>query len=312
MGTSNSIGIVGLGNMGGAMARHLVDEEWEVVGFDLDETIQETLGEYGVTITDSPAAVASRVDLVLTSLPNTRAVEAVYLGEESLPAGADGDLIALEMSTIAPETTAEIAASTDSIRIIDAPLSGGPENARIGKLTIMVGGDSSVSEIPRIKRAFDTLSGDVYYLGGLGAGHTTKLLNNQIGAITRAAAFEAAAIAAAQDVDWRAFLQVVRDSSGSSYQFRKRMPQVLNRDFEPGYTVEAGLKDLRLTLSMADTLEAHTPLTSIVYELNKQAFASGFDQEHITALIKLYERSIDQEVIADEPLDDDFLNWRDS
>jgi 3-hydroxyisobutyrate dehydrogenase-like beta-hydroxyacid dehydrogenase len=307
----HKIGVIGLGNMGGAMARHLVDEGWTVVGYDIDDEVLEAATEYGMKAGNSPRAVAADVDIVLTSLPTPDAVGAVYLGDDGILAADESDLVALEMSTIAPATTDKIAAAAKHLTFIDAPLSGGPENARIGELTIMVGGDPSVADRELIGTVFETLGTNIYYLGGLGAGHTTKLLNNQIGAINRAASFEAAAIAASRGVDWKSFLRVVRNSSGSSYQFRKRMPQLLNRDFEPGYTVEAGRKDLRLALDMADSVDAHTPLTASVYELNKRAIAEGFDGQHITSLAKLFERSVETPVESDEQIDEDFLDWRD-
>lgn len=303
------IGIVGLGNMGGGMARQLVDGGWTVYGCDLDDQLLDEARDYGINPVESPSELAKEVAIVGTSLPGPAAVKAVYLGNDGLDAGADGDLIALEMSTIDPGTTETTADSTENLTLIGSPVSGGPERAREGTLTLMLGGDMTVIEQPLVQDAIESLSENAYHLGGVGAGHTTKLLNNQIGAGVRAAVLEAAAIAAVQDVDWEAFMQVVRHSSGSSYQFRKKMPRALNRDFEPGFDIETSEKDIRLALEMANGVGANTPVTNEVYELYKRAIGKGIGDEDTTALVKLFEDTTSMPVQSEQTFADDFLDW---
>lgn len=309
MSDTGAIGIVGLGNMGSGMARNLVDNGWTVYGCDLDEHLVQDASDYGINPVATPAELADQVDIVGTSLPGPEAVKTVYLDENGLDAGADGDLIALEMSTIDPGTTETIAKSTENLTVIGSPVSGGPERAREGTLTLMLGGDRTVIEQPLVQDAIETLGENAYHLGGVGAGHTTKLLNNQIGAGVRAAVLEAAAIAAVQDVDWEAFMQVVRHSSGSSYQFRKKMPRALNRDFEPGFDIDTSEKDIRLALEMANSVGANTPVTNEVYELYKRAIGKGIGDEDTTALVKLFEDTTGVPVESDQSFDDDFLDW---
>lgn len=309
MSADRRIGIVGLGNMGGGMAKHLVDEDWTVFGCDPSKTARTDAQEYGIEIVESPAELADTVDIVGTSLPGPDIVEQVYLGEESLNQGADGALVAIEMSTIDPETTHKIDEEATSLSIIGSPVSGGPERARTGDLTLMVGGDTETINQDLVQAAFASLGANYYHLGDVGAGHTTKLLNNQIGAGVRAAVLEAAAIAAVQDVDWEAFMQVVRHSSGSSYQFRKKMPRALNRDFEPGFDIDTSEKDIRLALAMANSIGANTPVTNEVYELYKRAIGNGIGEEDTTALVKLFEDTTGVPVESDQTFDDDFLDW---
>jgi 3-hydroxyisobutyrate dehydrogenase-like beta-hydroxyacid dehydrogenase len=188
-------------------------------------------------------------------------------------------------------------------------VSGGPERARAGTLTLMLGGDKALISQDHVQHALDAIGENRYHLGPLGAGHTTKLLNNQIGAGVRAAVLEAAAIAAVQDVDWEAFMQVVRHSSGSSYQFRKKMPRALNREFEPGFDIQTSEKDVRLALELANSIGANTPITTEVYELYKRAIGAGLGAEDTTALVKLFEDTTGVPVESDQDYDDDFLDW---
>lgn len=311
MSAHDTIGVVGLGRMGGGMARHLVDDGWTVFGYDLDGDALAAAADYGVAPAESSADLAGRVDVVITSLPTPDSVEAAYLGDDGIAAGAGEGLVALEMSTIAPHTTESIVAAAPGLSFLDAPVSGGPERAREGTLTVMVGGDRPVFEDDRVQAALDAVGANVYHLGDVGAGHTTKLLNNQIGAGVRMAFLEAAAVAAVRDVDWEAFMQVVRHSSGSSYQFRKKMPRILNRDFEPGFELETSRKDIRLALEMADSEDVPTFVTSVVYELYKRAMAEGLGDEDTAALVKLFEDTTGVPVESDETFGEDFLDWSD-
>lgn len=310
MSSNTVVGVVGLGHMGGAMARNLVDSGYETVGFDVDADALATVVEDGVTPAESTADVATRADILITSLPTPPIAEAVYLGDDGVAEGATEDLVALEMSTISPDTTRSIVEES-GLTLLDAPVSGGPEKARSGGLTVMVGGERETYERENVQAVLETLGEDVYHLGGLGAGHTTKLLNNQIGSAVRAASLEAAAVAAVQGVDWEPFMQVVRHSSGSSYQFRKRMPRVLGRDFEPGFSTSNTRKDVRLALDMADAVDAPTPITSTVHELYKRAEGEGLGAEDSIAIVKLFEGTTGVPVESEERFDDDYLDWKD-
>jgi 3-hydroxyisobutyrate dehydrogenase-like beta-hydroxyacid dehydrogenase len=296
--------------MGGAMARNLVDSGYETVGFDVSEDMLSAAVEDGVTAAESTADTAARADVLVTSLPTPSIVEAVYLSEDGVAEGATEGLVALEMSTISPDTTRSIV-DKSGLTLLDAPVSGGPEKARSGDLTVMVGGDSETYKREDVREILETLGQEVYHLGDLGAGHTTKLLNNQIGSAVRAVSLEAAAIAAVQGVEWEPFMQVVRHSSGSSYQFRKRMPRLLGRNFEPGFSTSNTRKDVRLALEMADAVGAPTPITSTVHELYKRAEGEGLGEEDSISIVKLFERTTGVPVESQEPFDDDYLDWKD-
>jgi len=304
------VGVIGLGQMGGAMARKLFDSGYETVGFDLNEDVLAAAVEDGVTAAKSTADTAAQTDVLVTSLPTPSIVEAVYLGEDGVAESAAEGLVTLEMSTISPDTTRSIV-DESGLTMLDAPVSGGPEKARSGDLTVMVGGESETYNREDVQGVLQAIGQKVYYLGDLGAGHTTKLLNNQIGSAVRAVSMEAAAVAAVQGVDWEPFMQVVRHSSGSSYQFRKRMPRLLGRNFEPGFSTSNTRKDLRLALEMADTVDAPTPITSIVHELYKRAEGEGLGEQDSISIVKLFEKTTGVPVESKMLFDDDYLEWKD-
>ena len=225
--TGTPVGVIGLGKMGGTLAERLVGDNHTVYGYDLDDAAVDAAADVGVVPADSIDDVVSRAEIVLSSLPDPDAVRGVYLGDDGIVDAAAPGLIALETSTIDPDTTRaiETVAAEAGVDLLDAPVSGGIARAAQGTLTVMVGGDRSVFEDDRVQAVVDAFGQDVVYGGEIGSGHTLKLLNNMISAATAAAALEGAALAAEVGVDWEAFLDVVGTSSGSSYGFRKQVPR---------------------------------------------------------------------------------------
>jgi 3-hydroxyisobutyrate dehydrogenase-like beta-hydroxyacid dehydrogenase len=148
--STTAVGVVGLGKMGGNMAKHLVDEGFEVHGHDVQPEAREAFSEYGGTVAESARDVAHQSDVTITSLPNSDIVEAVYTGEDGL-VDESVETIFLEMSTIAPPTTEVLAEAIEGTPadLLDAPITGGPENSRDGTLTGLVGGEEAVFESHR-------------------------------------------------------------------------------------------------------------------------------------------------------------------
>lgn len=302
------IGIVGLGRMGGNMARCLLNNGFEIVGYDVSEAARQAAMDAGVRIGDSPAAVAADVEVVITSLPDPEIVDSVYRGEDGIIGGGPG--VAIEMSTIDPDTTEAIAAAGNAVgvRVVDAPVSGGPEAAREGSLSVIAG--ATPDGIPEtVKDVFGSLGKDVYYLGDVGDGHTVKLLNNMLSMGNTMLAMEAMALAAARGVDEARVFEVISNSGGSSNQFEKRTPRVLNRNFEPGFTVDFGRKDLGLALDTAEAMTFPLVATSVIHELFTEATAIGLGDEDIGAVVKLFERYADRVVEAEEEMDESYAGY---
>jgi 3-hydroxyisobutyrate dehydrogenase-like beta-hydroxyacid dehydrogenase len=311
--TELEIGVIGLGKMGGTLAERLVAKGHAVSGYDADEAAMEAAVDGGIVPADSIQGVVSQSEVVLSSLPDPDAVRTVYLGDGGVVETAEPGLVALETSTIDPQTTRDVedVAADSGITMLDAPVSGGIGRAEQGTLTVMVGGERSVFEEPRVQAVLDSIGQDIVYGGEVGAGHTLKLLNNMIGGVTAAAALEGAVLAAEVGVDWEAFLDVVGTSSGSSYGFRKQVPRALNRNFDATFTLDMGLKDSQLALDMAEAVDFPTPLADAMHQIRTAGVKKGYGDEGSQAIVKVFEEFADHRVEHPDGIDEGYLSWAD-
>jgi 3-hydroxyisobutyrate dehydrogenase-like beta-hydroxyacid dehydrogenase len=296
--------------MGRNIALHLLEEGFEVTGYDVREEVLETLADEGMSVADSPAGVAATTDIVVTSLPDSSVVEDVYLESDGIFEGATPGTVAIETSTIDPSvpvTLAEVSAEANC-QLLGAPVSGGPANARDGTLTVMASGSREVYDEESVHSVLDTLGTKLYYTGSIGSGHTLKLLNNMMSMGNLLLAMEAVALGAMNDVDGAVMLEVLGNSGGSSKMFEKRMPWVLNRNFEPRAPVEVAKKDLRTALNFAETQDYPLFLTGLVHQLYTMAGAR-VEGEDMCAVVKLYEDCTGVPVKSDRELDENYGHY---
>jgi 3-hydroxyisobutyrate dehydrogenase-like beta-hydroxyacid dehydrogenase len=236
-----AIGFIGLGNMGGRMTRRLVAAGFAVTGYDLRAGQAEAAGAAAAA---TAAAVCAQTDVVLLSLPDSRAVEAVVLGDGLLEVARPGQVI-IDLSTSAPSSTKRIAAALAErgTGYLDAGISGGAAAAERGTLTIMVGGPAAVLE--SVRWVFAPIAAKVVLMGGSGAGHSTKLLNNFLNAVTLAATAEVMVAARKAGLDLAAVLDVINSSSGVSFASTSRFPHIIRGDYlEGGLTGNLMTKDV--------------------------------------------------------------------
>jgi len=260
--TSQRIGVVGLGNMGGRIARRLLAAGHEVAGYDVDPQRAPATGVTGVA---SAADLASGADVVFLSLPDSAAVEqAVGAVEDHLRAGQ----VVVDLSTAAPRSTAALHARLlgRGVEFVDAGISGGAKGAEQGTLALMAGGDeATVDDLRPLLAAF---AAHVHYMGPPGSGHTAKLLNNFLNAVSLAATAEVMVAARAAGLDLHTFLDVVNHSSGASFATRERFPHIVDGDYlEGGLTGELMMKDVLLYVDLmrelgVPSLNAAGPLAS--------------------------------------------------
>ncbi len=305
-----TVGVIGLGRMGSQMAARLLDAEFDVVGFDIQEEPVRRVKEQGGVGAVSPGEVAEKSRVIVTSLPSPAIIEEVFCGDEGLLAGATGELTVLETSTSNPDTTTALAdvAAEEGVQVVDGPVSGGPESARAGTLTVMLGAENGDLDAAT-ESVVDSLGESVYYLGPVGAGHTTKLVNNVMTNGNRVLAMEAMTLGATQGVDLEQLYEVVSHSSGSSNQFEKRMPRVLNRTFDKGYAVDLARKDVKLALELANERTYPMMITSLVHELLTEASANGYGDEDPSAVVKLFEKTSGAVVESENPMDETFAGY---
>jgi 3-hydroxyisobutyrate dehydrogenase len=248
-----SCGVIGLGNMGGRIARRVANGGYEVKGFDLDVTRAAALG---VSSAPSPTSLANSVDVVLLSLPDSTVVEPVV--RELQPTLRPGQVV-VDLSTSAPSSTVELHAllAASGADFVDAGISGGAAAAEQGTLTVMAGGKAEA--VDSVRPLLGTFSSRVVYLGESGTGHTAKLLNNFLNGISLAATAEVMVAARKAGLDLRLLLDVLNHSSGINFATLNRFPSIVEGDYlEGGLTGNLMLKDLRLYRDLVDGLGVRT------------------------------------------------------
>lgn len=247
-----TVGFVGLGNMGLPMAGHLVDEGYEVLGYDV---APEARGRFASAVDDLVAVAAAPV--VILMLPNSDIVELVLRGVEL----GEGTVV-VDMSSSEPLRTRALAATLAErgVVLVDAPVSGGVGRARTGKLTIMAGGDPDV--LAGLAGVFAPL-GTVVRAGGVGAGHAIKALNNLLSATHLLATAEAMVVGERFGLDPEVMLSIINTSSGRSGSTEHKWPSfVLTEKFDSGFGLRLMLKDMRIAVDLAERVGAPERLAS--------------------------------------------------
>lgn len=283
------VGFIGLGIMGRGMARNILKAGFPLRVWNRTASRMDELTAEGAGPASSPGDLAFHSDIIITCVSDTPDVEQVLLGEGGVIHGARPGSLVIDMSTISPRATQRIAAQLAErhIHMLDAPVSGGSEGAARGTLSIMVGGD--VTQFERALPVFQAMGKTITHLGPIGAGQTTKLVN-QILVVGHALAMsEALLFAQAGGVDLRKALEAVAGGAAGSWMLSNRGPQILARDWRPGFTIDLQQKDLRLVLQEADRLGVPLPGTALIHQLYRTLQARGLGHEGNHALIKALE-----------------------
>src|SRR5215213_2595850 len=282
------IGYIGLGMMGGGMASHLARSGYPVTVYDPREESIEAVLEFGAERGVSASDVAARSEIVLTSLANPAIVEAVALGENGIIHGARAGTVYIDMSSIEPHTTRRIgeALAAHGVGMLDVPVGKGPPAAARGDLTLMVGGDPAVVE--RVADVLDTLGSKRFYCGPLGAGVTTKLVNNLVSTAICALTGEAMAIGAKAGLDPEVLLAVMANTAANSNHLGNAIKhRVLTGDFSPNFKLSLAHKDLGLATALAGSLGVPSLMGAAAYQLHALALGAGLGDEDQSATIKV-------------------------
>lgn len=290
----SAVGFVGIGIMGGGMSRNLVTAGHEVHVWNRTRTKAEAIE--GATVVDSPRAVAAACDLVLICVSDSADVEAVVQGEDGILAGLRPDALVVDHSTISPRVTRELAELVASAggSWVDAPVSGGSEGAANGTLSIMVGGDAA--DVARAMPYFEAMGKTITHVGPVGSGQLVKIVNQMLVVVNQLAVSESLLFAQAAGLDLDATLNAVTGGAAGSWMLANRGPQMIERDWRPGFTIDLQLKDIRLVLEAADELGVPTLGTSIAFHLYRTLQQQGLGAEGNHALVKALEQMTGIEV----------------
>ena len=291
------VGFVGLGIMGAPMARNALKAGFPVTVTNRTPDRAKPFAGAGATVVRTPREVAERSDLVVTMVTSSPDVEAVTFGPDGIAPGAHPGLLAIDMSTISPSASREIAkraaASQPPFHTLDAPVSGGEPGAIEARLAIMVGGDEA--DVKRAMPLFEALGKTIVHIGGHGAGQACKLANQIAVAINNLGVSEALVFAKAQGIDLERTRQVIAGGAGSSWAMQNYAPKMLAGDFKPGFMVDHQQKDLRNVLAAAEGANVSLPGTSLAHALYNALQRDGGGREGNHALLKVIERLSGQE-----------------
>jgi 3-hydroxyisobutyrate dehydrogenase len=289
------VGFAGLGAMGSALARRLVGST-DLTVLDLDPLRTRPFAQAGAAVAVGPAELAAAADTIVTCLPTSRDVREL-LQSMTVPAGS----LIVDCTTGDPAQTRAIAAelAQHGSTLVDAPVSGGPQAADAGTIAILVGADEAA--FARAEPILRLISPAVRHVGGIGAGHCVKLLNNALAAGQRMLAFEALALAAAHGVEASAFVDAVNISSGRSYATEITVPRhVLAGRLAQGFSLGLMAKDVGLARSLVPaSLDARSLIVQVAERLAIAADELG-PATDVNWLIEIFERSLDVTIAVSE------------
>ena len=286
---SERIGFIGLGIMGRGMTLNLLKAGFAVTVWNRTASRMEPMVAAGATAGSSPADVAANSDIIITCVSDTPDVEAVILGENGVIHGAQPGSLVVDMSTISPQATREISGrlAEKGVAMLDAPISGGSEGAAKGTLSIMIGGEAA--DVARAMSAFEAMGKTITHVGPTAAGQTVKLVNQILVVVNMLAVGEALLFAQAGGLDLQKTLDAVKAGAAGSWMLSNRGPQVVERDWRPGFTIDLQQKDLRLVLEAADQMGIPVLGTSTVFNLYRTLQRQGLGEEGNHALVKALE-----------------------
>jgi 2-hydroxy-3-oxopropionate reductase len=291
-----NIGFIGLGIMGKPMSKNLIKAGYELVVLDRNLEAVAELVALGASSAATPKEVAERTGIVITMLPNSPQVKEVVLGEHGVIEGAAKGTVVIDMSSIAPLVSREVAArlAEHGVAMLDAPVSGGQPKAVDGTLSVMVGGAQEVFDtcFPVMK----AMAGSVVRTGDIGAGNVTKLANQVIVALNIAAMSEALVLATKAGVEPELVFQAIRGGLAGSTVLEAKAPLVMDRKFAPGFRINLHIKDLANVLETSHELGVSLPLTASVMEMMQALKADGEGDADHCSLVKYYEKMAKIEV----------------
>ena len=290
------IGFIGVGNMGGPMARNLVAAGHALKVFDLDEEKVNFVVQAGATSAVSVAEAAAGVEIIVTMLPAGRHVRSVYGGGEGVLANADGGTLLIDSSTIDVDSARAVHADAlaAGFDMLDAPVSGGVAGAESAALTFMCGGADAT--FAAAKAILEQMGKNVVHAGPAGNGQVAKICNNMILGATMIVTGEAFIMAERLGLEAQKLFDIVSTSSGQSWAMTTYCPvpgpvptSPANRDYQPGFTVAMMAKDLRLAQEAAQGARAATPMgaaAAAVYALFENAGNGEFDFSGVINMIR--------------------------
>ncbi|MFI6079641.1 2-hydroxy-3-oxopropionate reductase [Streptomyces sp. NPDC051217] len=296
MSTLPKVAWIGLGIMGSPMAENLIKAGYSVTGFTLEQEKLDRLAANGGTVAPSIAEAVKGADVVITMVPASPQVEAIAYGEEGILENAKQGALLIDMSSITPQTSIDLAEAgrEKGIRVLDAPVSGGEAGAVEAVLSIMVGGEQA--DFDQARPVFDALGRTIVLCGPHGAGQTVKAANQLIVAVNIQACAEAVVFLEKSGVDLNAALDVLNGGLAGSTVLTRKKDNFVNREFAPGFRIDLHHKDMGIVTDAARNVGAALPVGAVVAQLVASLRAQGDGGLDHSALLRGVERLSDRQV----------------
>ena len=285
-----TIGFIGLGNMGAPMAGRLLSAGYALIVHDVRQAAAGPLLARGARWAGSPAGVAAAATTIITIVPSSKEVRAVFEGSQGILGALQAGALCIEMTTADPSATRELAPEVEArgAHLIDAPVSGGVRGATDGSLAIMVGGPAALLE--RARPVLERMGKNIFHAGPVGAGHAIKLVNNMCSGGILALTIEAVAVAAKAGVDPARAVEIIQASSGRSNASDYKFPKfILSGAFDAGFAIRLMLKDVDGYGRLAQEGGVPSPVGRAATEIYRMAVARGMGDLDHTAVARLIE-----------------------
>jgi len=287
---TSKVALIGAGAMGGAIGERLLATGNRLAVFDLDKVKVEALVARGATAMASAAEAAGASDYVILSLNSAAIVRRAVFGDGGVAAGARPGTLLIDMSSIDPEATRQLAADArdKGLRWVDSPLSGGAPKALVGELTLMAGGEpDDVADAHELLRDVAT---NYTHMGPAGAGQTTKLINQVLCALNFMAVAEATRLALDAGVDALKIPQALKGGRADSAILQEYLPRFATRDYRRTGRIDNMVKDLNAAQDLARRTHTAMPLTAVCAEVHRLLTAAGLGGEDQAALMEFFRR----------------------
>jgi len=281
--------------MGKPMAKNMLSAGYDLTVFDLNKASIDEVVSFGAKEAKNIKELAAESDVIITMLPNSPHVKSAVLGVGGVIETVKEGTILIDMSSIAPLASKEIAMelAKKGVEMLDAPVSGGEPKAIDGTLSIMVGGKKELFE--KYKKLLSTMGSSVVLCGEVGAGNVTKLANQIIVAVNIAGMSEAFILAEKAGVSPELVFNAIKGGLAGSTVLNAKAPMIFEQNFKPGFKIDLHIKDLNNVLETAKELNAPTFMTSQVMDMLQDLHNDGEGQSDHSAIYKYYEKVAKEE-----------------
>jgi len=284
-----TVGFIGLGKMGGGMARNTRNAGHAVVVYDINEQRCLEFEQLGAIVAESPASVAQRARFVITMVDTTQQTKDVTLGEKGTSRGSQPGDVLICMSTIDPIAIREVAEALAAaeVSVLDAPVSGMIRGADDGTLRAFVGGEAEA--LAGCKWVLEPMTSEIIHVGQLGTGLVMKLVNNMMYKVNSIAAIEGMVLGVKAGLEPEMILDVISKSTGTSPAFEYRAKRMIERNFD-GVRLDISCKDLELETSLGSSLHVPLFMANVCKQVYEMGRAAGLGSQDATSIVTIYEQ----------------------